>query len=244
MAVEGRLPALARAWLSSRRPVQVSPGTLEGLKWLALAAMTLDHVSRYLFAGRLAGWSEAGRLAMPMFGFVLAYHLAQPGALARGVHGRVMRRLMLAAMPAALVLLAMGVLDAGWWPLNVMFMLLAVTAILALVERGGDAAIMAALGIFLFAGAIVDFWWFGIFFCVCAWWYCRTGSRLALGTWLVAAAGLYFANQNFWALTAMLFILASPCIQLRVPRVRHLFYVYYPAHLLVILVLRSSLPLG
>jgi hypothetical protein len=240
MTSEVRLAAGAGA--AGRRSVQVAAGTLEALKWLALVAMTLDHVNRYLFGGRLAGWSEAGRLAMPLFGFVLAYHLAQPGALVRGVHGRVMRRLALAGVPAALALFAMGVLRAGWWPLNVMFMLLAVTGILLLLERGGDAAHMGAAGVFLFAGAAVDFWWFGIVFCLCAWWYCKTTSRLALAAWLLAAAALYFANQSHWALTAMPLVLAAPYLRLHVPRLRYLFYVYYPAHLAVLLLLARWLP--
>jgi hypothetical protein len=233
MAVEVRAAAGVKPGV--RRPVHVAAGTLEALKWLALVAMTFDHVNRYLFGGKLPGCFEFGRLAMPLFGFVLAYHLAQPDAWARGMHGRVMRRLALAGVPAALILSPLGKLQSGWWPLNVMFMLLAVTAIVSLLERGSDAARMAAAAVFLFAGAIVDFWWFGILFCVCAWWYCRSASRLAFAVWLLAAGALYFANRSHWALAAMPLVIAAPHVHLRVPRLRYLFYVYYPAHLLLIL---------
>jgi hypothetical protein len=244
MTLEARVPTAAGVKLAVRRPMQVAPGTLEALKWLALVAMTVDHVNRYLFGGRLPGCFEFGRLAMPLFGFVLAYHLAQPGALARGVHGRVMRRLVLAAVPAALLFMALGQLQSGWWPLNVMFMLLAVTAIVYLLEKESDSARMAAAAILLFAGAIVDFWWFGILFCVGAWWYCRSASRLAFAVWLLAAGALYCANQSHWALAAMPLLLAAPHVRLRVPRLPYLFYVYYPLHLLLILLLPLLMAVG
>nr|WEG85486.1 trbP [Escherichia coli] len=59
----------------------IADGTIEALKWLALLAMTGDHVNKYLFNGTLPYLFEAGRLALPLFVFVLAYNLARPGAL-------------------------------------------------------------------------------------------------------------------------------------------------------------------
>jgi hypothetical protein len=41
------------------------------------------------------------RIVMPMFGFVLAYNLARPGALAKGVHRRMLCRLTLAGLAAS-----------------------------------------------------------------------------------------------------------------------------------------------
>lgn len=58
------------------KPLHVPDGTVEALKWLALALMTGDHVNKYLFNGTLPFLFEAGRLALPIFVFVLAYNLA------------------------------------------------------------------------------------------------------------------------------------------------------------------------
>ena len=75
------------------KPLHVPDGTVEALKWIALALMTGDHVNKYLFNGTLPFLFEAGRLALPLFVFVLGYNLARPGAFERGAYTRTMKRL-------------------------------------------------------------------------------------------------------------------------------------------------------
>jgi hypothetical protein len=102
----------------------VTDGTLEALKWLGMVLMALDHVNKYLLGESSAVLFNLGRMVMPLFGFVLMYNLARPGALAAGVHVRVMRRLLAfgaLSTPAFAALV-------GWWPLNILFMLLLSTA--------------------------------------------------------------------------------------------------------------------
>jgi TraX protein len=97
--------------------------------WAALVLMVLDHVNKYRYAEKLPVIFQLGRIDMPMFGFVLAYNLARPDALARGVHGRMMYRLTLmglAASPMFIILNGMYVTANAWWPLNILFMLLLV----------------------------------------------------------------------------------------------------------------------
>lgn len=213
----------------------ISSGTIEALKWLALLLMTLDHLNRYLLGQLLPALSRFGRLAMPLFGFVLAYNLARPGAFALGVHRRVMQRLAVAGLAATPVFFLLGHAANGWWPLNVMFMLLAATAIIFLIEKGGNVAPAACLAIFAFGGALVDFWWFGIAFCVCAWWYCKATSKGALLACVLAAFALSAANDaSFWTLAAVPLMLAAPHFDVKLPRVRFAFYAYYPLHLAVL----------
>src|SRR4051812_13044750 len=73
----------------------IADGTLEALKWVGLLSMTLDHANKYLFAQKLPGLFEVGRVAMPIFGFVLACNLARPGALESGAYARTIVRLAL-----------------------------------------------------------------------------------------------------------------------------------------------------
>jgi len=75
------------------KALRIPDGTVEALKWLALVLMTGDHVNKYLFNATLPVLFEAGRVALPLFVFVLAYNLARPGTLERGVYGRTMSRL-------------------------------------------------------------------------------------------------------------------------------------------------------
>lgn len=219
----------------------VSDGTIEALKWLALALMTLDHINKYFFGEKLPGAFELGRIAMPLFAFVLAYNLARPGALASGIYLRTMKRLALFGVAATPFFIGLGGLAFGWWPLNIMFMLLVAAATLYLAEKGGRARIWAAAGVFLVGGAFVEFWWFALAFVVCAWWYCKTASKAALVAWVLAAASLYVVNRNLWALAAMPLILAAPLVDVRMPRFRHVFYAYYPAHLAVLLLVTTLL---
>jgi mannitol-specific phosphotransferase system IIBC component len=97
--------------------------------WAALVLMVFDHVNKCLNAEKLPVIFQLGRIDMPMFGFVLAYNLARPDALAGGVHGRMMYRLTLmglAASPMVIILNGMYVTANAWWPLNILFMLLLV----------------------------------------------------------------------------------------------------------------------
>ncbi|WP_010101405.1 TraX family protein [Verminephrobacter aporrectodeae] len=73
-----------RAMVAAPPRLVVADGTCEGLKWLALALMTGDHVNKYLFNATLPVLFEAGRLALPIFVFVLACNLARPGTCPAG----------------------------------------------------------------------------------------------------------------------------------------------------------------
>ncbi len=217
--------------------IVVADGTLEALKWLALILMTLDHVNTYLFERALPGAFQAGRLAMPLFSFVIAYNLARPDALQRGLVGRTMTRLAFFGLLATPFYIGLGKLAHGWWPLNIMFTFLVAAGTISLLQRGGAANVVAAAVLFLVGGALVDYSWFGLFFFLAAWWYCKAPGNLPLAFLLFAAALLYVINQNFWALAAMPIILSALRLRLSAPRIRYAFYLYYPMHLGVLLIL-------
>ena len=65
-----------RAPVSTAPRLELSSGSLEALKWLALLLMTLDHVNKHLMHASVPELFAAGRLALPLFGFVLGYNLA------------------------------------------------------------------------------------------------------------------------------------------------------------------------
>ena len=225
MGCESRPAELPRE--ASARGLVVADGPLEALKWLAAALMALDHVNRSLLGGAHAFLYELGRLAMPVFGFVLMHHLARPGACAAGVHRRVMGRLLAVGLLSTPVYAAL----ASAWPLNVLFMLLLSTLVVWLVERRRRG--LAALA-FVAGGAAVEFWWFGVLACLGAWHCCRrpTAGRLAL--WLVALSLLWLVNRNLAALAALPLVWCAARIELPVVRYRWFFYVFYPAHLALI----------
>lgn len=217
----------------------IAGGTVEALKWFGVILMTLDHVNKYLLHSTLPWAFAAGRLVMPIFGFVLAYNLARPGALASGVYERTMKRLALFGLIATPFFIGLGGLVAGWWPLNIMFMLLAAAGITYLVEQGGFMRLAGAVALFVLGGAMVEFWWPAVAFVLFAWRWFKTGSKLAVAGCALALAALFVVNKNLWALATIPMMLAAPAIKLRVPRLRHVFYAYYPAHLAVILLVAT-----
>jgi hypothetical protein len=183
-------------------------------------------------AHRLDG--AAGRLALPLFGFVLGYNLARPGALAYGSYSRTARRLAIFGTIATIPFIALGGLGWGWWPFNIMATLLVATLCAWLIEVDGPGRLVAAAAVFIVGGALVEFWWPGLAVCLMAWAYCRRPSWLRLALWIGALASLYVINRNLWALAALPLIFAAGQVRLNLPRGRLRFYVYYPAHLAVL----------
>ncbi len=209
-------------------PLHVADGTLEALKWAALALMLLDHVNTFLYNRTLPGVYEIGRWVAPVFGFVLAYNLARPDALQRGVHLRVMRRLALFGLLSAPPFIA---LIGRWWPLNIMFLLLAATAVIYGLERRDGPGIAIAGFALCVGGLLAEYFYPGLVMVVAAWAYCRDPNGRHLLAWVLCVAALVLINANFWALAAVPCLLLATRVELRMPRLRWLFYALYPLHL-------------
>jgi len=208
----------------------IADGTLEALKWLGVVLMALDHLNKYMLGESNAVLFDLGRMVMPLFGFVLMYNLARPGALSAGVHRRVMRRLLTFGALSTPMFVAL----VSWWPLNILFMLLLATGIVWLIERGGPARITLASLAFVVAGALVEFWWFGVLSCLGAWAHCRRPTPLRLGLWILALASLWIVNRNFAAMAVLPLLWSATRVDIPLERSRWIFYAFYPLHLAVI----------
>ena len=215
----------------------VSDGAIETMKWLALLLMTGDHINKYLFNETLPFLFETGRMAMPLFVFVLAYNLARPGIYESGAYLRIMTRLTIFGLLATPAFIALGGLLDGWWPLNIMFALLVITATLYLIEYRTVGGYVTAAVVFMVGGTFVEFWWPAVLFGMAVWWYCKRPGLMPLT--LATLASLWFVNGNLWALASVpIFLLSSRPTVLRMPRLRWAFYGYYPIHLIALCLIR------
>lgn len=199
-------------------PYVLSSGGRELLKWIALAAMTGDHIAKVVVGGYVPVVSEFGRVAFPLFALVMACNLAQPGV----DRLRLIRRLLLWGVIAQPVhALASG----AWLPLNILLTFaVAVAAVHALASNRPWLLLLAGVGLPFF----VDYRWFGVGLVLLGW----IGFRHRL--WWLPVLGLLalcWHNGNGWALLAVPLMLALARVPRRVPRWRWLFYVYYVGHL-------------
>ncbi|WP_269474023.1 TraX family protein [Variovorax sp. RA8] len=213
----------------------MSNGSLEALKWIGLVLMAGDHVNKYMFHEAAPAAYALGRMVMPLFGFALMANLARPGALEAGVHVRVMLRLAIFALLATPAFVHL----VGVWPLNILATLLLATLIVWLLERGGTANRCTAFIAFLLGGAMVEFWWPALLCCLGAWAFLRRPSGLRLLAWALAMASLALINRNFATLAALPLIWCASRVDMPLPRKRWVFYVFYPAHLSLIALVRQ-----
>lgn len=205
------------------------------LKWLALLLMLGDHVNKYLLAGSQVWMYNLGRISMPLFIFVLGYNLARYGNSQPDVYRSTAFRLFgfgVLAMPAYAALGAIfGVLAGGWWPLNMMFTLLAAVVVAWLLDKGGRWPTIGACLVFVWGGALGEYWWPAVAACLYVWAYFRKPGVGYLLGFVVCLAVLQLINGNAWALCAVPLIAAARAWRWPLPRVKWFFYAFYPAHL-------------
>ena len=216
----------------------LADGTTEALKWLALALMVLDHVNKYLCHSALPWVFPIARISFPLFGFVLAYNLARPETFSNGAAVRTMKRLAIFALVAAIPHI---ILDGRFFPINILATLLVATGTVYLFEQGGLKRWQGIL-VFMAGGCIVEGNWFAVAVCMTAYRYCQSPTVLWLSSLMASLAVLgLFINANQWALAVLPVILIAPYVGISLKRQRHLFYWFYPAHLAVIVLARTSI---
>jgi TraX protein len=221
----------------------VDDGTVEALKWLGLFLMVVDHANKYL-ANAGFGWAfHAGRICLPLFCFVLAYNLTRVGVLESGSFKRVMNRTAIVGGIATPIFIALGGLPFGWLPLNIFFTFCVATLMLLFVARRGRVNMTCAVLIFLVGGLFVEYWWFALALVLACWAFCNKPGAGSFMLVIFATAGLYAINRNFWAFAALPIIALAPFVSMPVPRMRNIFYIFYPLHLAALLGLRTYLGL-
>ncbi|WP_258009363.1 TraX family protein [Stenotrophomonas maltophilia] len=201
--------------------MELGSGARELLKWIALLAMTGDHVAKVAFGGYVPVVSELGRIAFPLFALVMACNLAQSGADLR----KSIRRLVLWGLIAQpLHALAFG----SWLPLNILLTFtLAVVAVHALANHRPVLLLLAAGVLPMF----VDYQWAGVGCVLLGWIAFRHRAWWLL---LVGLAAVCWANHNGWALLAIPIVLLAARVPWQLPRWRWVFYLYYVGHLAVL----------
>ncbi|HZJ92713.1 MAG TPA: TraX family protein [Thiopseudomonas sp.] len=226
--------------------LKISNTALTAIKLIGLTAMLIDHYNSFVKAEYSPLLYEIGRLALPLFVFVLGYNLAR-------IPTEKMPKMMLQLLVFGVMATPLyNMLDAGlwyWWPLNILFTLMVAvgTVYLLSVPVSGRLVIavrLAAVLFFIGAGSMVDYFWVGPALVLVVWRLFLTvanGERIILyGSLSVLAVLLCLLNASLAALLALPVILLL--IQLyqdaQLPRMKWFFYWFYPGHLLVLLLIK------
>ena len=199
--------------------------------------MLVDHVSKTLLELQPAAFSWLGRLAFPVFGFILAAKLARSEPLTRIVCARILKRLILAGTCATPFYILAFKSPNGWWPLNCLFLYAIFVAMVWIVDSLPGQRFHAVV-LFVIGGAFVEYFWFGLAYCLSAWWYCKKNDTWSFLLWTAATGLLAVPNGSSWALIALPVIVAASWIKSVAIPARHFFYVFYPAHLAVLVMVR------
>lgn len=214
--------------------LELTSGQQEVLRWLAMATMVVDHVGAVLLpTAEALPLRAVGRVAWPLFAFLLAYNVARRGVDPR----RYLRPLAVwcavTAVPHYLafeipVLNIMGTLLLG---------AVALTLLTRRYETGPRSALVAPLGLagVLVASTFVEYGPYGVALVVAWWWALRTGEPMA---WLATAALVGLQNYPWLVWPAAFLALPLPFLASRLPfglpRSGRLPWVFYPAHLAVL----------
>lgn len=188
----------------------------EALKWLAFASMLVDHASKVFGPW---DWAQPiGRIAFPVFAFLIGRHLGSE---------RMLHRLLLvgalATVPHGLTLTPGHVL-----PLNILFTFAFAAGVLRLLGEGrnGYAAVLFGLGVL-----VCDYSLPGLALVLASWAWWQSRAALAVLLLALALVLLCAFNGNTFALLAVPLVLVAGAADWRVPRVRHVFWFAYPLHL-------------
>ena len=207
------------------RPLAFDSASLLAMKMLAFVWMVLDHVDLFFNQGQ-AIHATVGRLVFPLFGVVFAYNLARMRPEKIGDAG--MRLLMIGAVSQILYAYLQGAL----LPFNVLWTLsLAAMAYVAVMERRAGLGVIA-----LVASVVVDYATWGVLgvaFLALAF---RAGEPWRIHAALVGfVLSLGLTNGTQWALLALPIVYVAAWVRPgAAPRLKWLFYVGYPVHLLVL----------
>ncbi len=227
--------------------LRINDGTIEFIKWIAIACMTIDHINSYFIfpaTGKpIVEMFNIGRLAFPLFALVIAYNLARPRSSEserQAIKGALLRLTLFGVIAAIPYFLATG---GRTFPLNIMFTLALATAIIYSLRMAADqekrlyryTLYFFIHLLFVVTAGFVEFSFYGVGLIVSAWLLFRYSSALALVLATVLTYSLHAINGAHYALLALPIFALGYLVDVKIPRMnKYLFYIYYPAHLAVI----------
>ncbi len=216
-------------------PVKLSSRQQELLRWLALLTMVIDHVGAIFLTGETAqAFRSIGRIAWPLFAFLLAYNVA----VRRVDPQRYLRPLalftLIAQVPHWLAF------SSNW--VSIMGTLLLGALTLYVLERRSwneVGGLMLLAGVLLLS-PFVEYGTEGVLLIAACWWLLRTPNLFSLITAIALLAAVNYPSATWpYALLAIpvVLVVASLPGRIGLPRSGRLPWLFYPLHLLALVLI-------
>ncbi len=220
---------------------------IDVLKIFALITMSLDHIAKYLLdnGGLKECFIGLGRTSFPIFSFLLMLHLAK-----KDIYKKYIARLFLFGGVALLLIIGGSlVLDSvKVFPLNIMISFLVAVIFLFVAdlikkEEGPKFIKVMMLGfsllVFAFLSLVLDYGVYGFLFLISMYCYFKSKNKILLGMILLLSCLINI--KEYWVvsffMTGLLFFNQYEEKNKRIISKWWIFYVYYPLHLFLIMVL-------
>ena len=217
------------------------------LKIVALVTMTIDHVSKYLLTGMLGNLGVCiGRISFPIFAFLLIKHLAE-----RHIYRKYIIRLSIFGFLSCFMMYAfVGIVkEVKFIPFNILISFLNVVLFLFVVkwinEEKGDLYIKLVFYVLSFLcfgllSVVCDYSIFGFLFMIFLYLYFKSNKPVWFVFCLIFSILINIGDFDFvisFLMTLILFMNNDDIKPKRIITRWWIFYVYYPLHLLVIMLL-------
>lgn len=223
--------------VSAVRNFRLESRQQELLRWLALLSMLIDHVGALFVPAELATPFRAiGRIAWPLFALLLAYNVAVRGVDPTRYLGKLALFTAVSQLPHTLAF--------GWQGVSIMGTLLLGALSLAVLERRlkQPVVVLATIALVVVGSGFVEYGIQGILLIVALWWALSVWTPVS---WLLAAVAVAAVNlpSALWpygllAIPVSLLVARLPA-GAGLPRSGLLPWIFYPAHLLVLVLVRS-----
>ena len=226
---------------SLERTLTLTSAQQEALKWLAIISMSVDHINQVTFMGNLSMLSYLGRLAFPLFAFLIAFNIARRDVAVK----RYVWPLLIFGVTSQPIFA--WAFDRTYF--NIFFTLLLGVLYLSVMQRlrkrmpHVPSAALHVVAVILFAlpSAYVSYPLFGAFLIPLLVAFLRAPSFIA-----VALLSFYLMLTNMltpmsiYALLIVPAILIVSRIPFELPRSsKWLFYSFYPLHLVALRLLQN-----
>ena len=220
---------------------KIDNNNLTLIKYLALILMVIAHIDKYFLNENNKLFFIIGRLCMPLFLMVLTYNLSRyDGIQHQNLALKMALRLFIFAIISTPFYILLGGVIWGWFPLNILFALSTICFLTYLISL---KKYFFTFLVILIMGFCVEYFWGVLFFGIFSWLFFKKYSYKygILSTISLLSISFMLPSTQFWALISIpiFFILALLNLNFKLPRKRQFFYVFYPLHLCLFLIIQN-----